>query len=594
VYSNHNPINFNQLVFRDRVNLKLTMDIDKPVTGLDTETLNGYCRLICDDSGRSLICNRLEPILKFMTHVRFRNTHNFFFNLKYDAQAIVKYLDQEQLQQLYDEHKLAVGKYVIKYIPKKLFSITIHNHVHKFYDVAQFYETSLETAAQRYLGEGKELGGLDRARIGTDRRYWSRHRQAITKYCIVDAQLTKRLGDNLHRTFRDRLGIRPRAYVSKAGISKDYFRLNCEIPDIKNVPEWALAMAFNAYAGGRFEVPRKGYIGPGYNIDICSAYPGIMATLPDITQGEWRKVREPDADALLGYYQAVVYIPYMPLTPLPVKARSGLTIYPAGQFCTFLNKREYDTYKDIIDIKILHGVEFYAKEPVHPFKETIERLYELKRSIPKDNYEYSLNKITLNSAYGWQYEKIKQGDQYKVGKLFNPINATEITAGTRCQIWDVIVTDPKSVINIATDGIVMTRCPDLEWSKDLGQWGPPESGKITIIRSGVYRIDDEIKNRGLTKMEELETPHGAFKNVFDYIEQCPELTKYTVIRHRPLGLGECLAHYRIRSTKDINCFVDDPYTIDINRDFKRVWYDQFKNGGEILERSIGSDPVCLA
>jgi len=593
MYYNHNPITWSMIQLRDKPVGKLTRTLDKGITGIDTETLDGYCKLICDHTGDFSLGGDIDEILSFMTQARFRNKHNFFYNMKYDAQAVIKHLPYNNIKEIYKETKTTYGKYKLKYYPGKKFSIISNNHSHTYYDIAQFYETSLEVASKRYLGEGKALDGLDRALIGTSKKYWRDHEEQIIKYCIKDAELTARLGEFLHGVFRSEMGITPQQYTSKAGVTKEHLRREVNIPDILEVPKFALSSALSAYFGGRFEVVRRGNIGHCYDIDLTSAYPSVMAHLPDITRGVWRRVREVNQDALLGFYMAKVYIPPMRIAPLPVRPNPILTVYPCGEFITHMTKAEYDMLSDIIDIQIIRGAEYYDREPTYPFKKMIYDLFQHKRNTPKANFRYKLIKILLNALYGAQYEKIKQDNTYYAGKLFNPVYATMITAVTRCMLWAITAVYESAICAFATDGIILTEKPEIDYGKALGQWSEDIDGPTTIIRTGVYKIADRIKNRGLRSVERLRTPYGEYNDIFDYVEHNPSLTKYTVNTTRPLGLGECIAHHNKRGTANINIFASEPYDIDINRDLKRVWDDQFKNGGDLLSRSIDSMPILL-
>ena len=49
----------------------------KENTGVDTETLNGYVKLICSDDGSFKEVESFIDCVKFLTHVRFRNKNNW-------------------------------------------------------------------------------------------------------------------------------------------------------------------------------------------------------------------------------------------------------------------------------------------------------------------------------------------------------------------------------------------------------------------------------------------------------------------------------------------------------------------------------------
>lgn len=588
-----NPLSLAQIRLRRYGIGRLKNRKDRKVHGWDTETLNGYARLLCSDDGRSTVAQDLDSFLGHLTAKAYRASYNFFFNLRYDVQAILKYLPRDKLLELYETKNTDWEETQIFYIPEKMFKLKKKKHVSTFYDVAQFFEGSLDTCSKKYLGAGKETQGLDRADLGSNPETWRTRLNDIVQYCIVDAQLTKGLGDILNTTVRDKIGLRPNKYTSKARLAKDYFRSCCHLPDIRNIPKWALSMGLASYSGGRFEMLKKGHFRHAYSVDIASAYPYEMANLVDVERGTWTKCREMDPEALIGFYLCKVDIPLQPLGPLPYRMAGGTICYPVGSWYQYVSKRELEMYSQTCDFQVIRGVEYHDREPIYPLRDRILDLYALKKSTPKDRFEYDLYKITMNSLYGSFYEKVKDGDTYRAGLLFNPIYASSITAGTRTQIWDVVRRQPRHVIGIATDGIILDHDPEMSYSKELGQWALDAQGDTVVIRSGIYQIAGKVKNRGLSKVRHLKTPYGQYADLFTYIQANPSLTQYPVTIDRPLNLGECLRHIHKYSPDNINVWTQYDYVIDINQDHKRVWMEPFKAGGELFTKSIDSLPILI-
>jgi len=591
---NENPIKLTMFTFRTKKQRKKKQCKPKPINGIDTETLHGYCRLIADSNKRYKICNNFDDILHFLTDYRFRNAHNFFYNISYDFDAIVKFLPKDILKELYVNKTIRYkSAYTIKYIPKKMFSIKVNNHVHKFYDIATFFDTSLEYASQKYLNEHKLLDIINREVLGKDINYWRKNIKNIIKYCIKDAVLTKKLGEFLQNEFGNKLSFHPSSYVSKASVSKEYFRLFADIPNYLDIPKPVLGISLNSYSGGRFEVIKRGYIEKAYSIDINSAYPFAMLNLLDIRHGKWKKVTEPDDEALMGFYFCKLYVPYMKLAPLPFRINSLIT-FPCGEFYTYITKLEYDKLKEDIDIQIIRGYEYYDNEPSYPIRDKILELYELKKNTPKEDFRYNLIKIIMNSLYGVFYEKTYTGEKtYKAGKMFNPVYASYITANCRMQLWDIIKKYQKHVLSCATDGLLLDKLPDIEYTKQLGDFSFEGEGETYIIKSGIYKIENKYKSRGVRKIGKLKTPFKSYNNIFDYIRDKPYWTIYPVIIERPLHLGECLLHTKTLNIKDINIFTKIKYNININSEKKRVFEDKFQYGKEIFEKHIDSLPILL-
>jgi len=565
----------------------------REVVGFDTETLNGYCRLITDSTGRSLYADSLDPILRFLTFKSYRTALNVFFNIRYDFQAIIKYLPREQLEELHQDGETKTGRYRLKYIPKKLFNITVDKHTYTFYDIAQFYHTSLENVGHKYLGLEKYINEIDRVRLGTEADYWNGKQSKIAQYCINDSLITQRAGKLLQDSVRDIIGMYPKRWTSQATISKYYFRYYSDIPRIHKIPKAVLNMALKSYSGGRFETIKKGFLPNGYNIDINSAYPFQIQNLADITKGEWKRIKQPSEKALYGFYAAKVHVPLIPIAPLPFRSISGLIVYPVGDFITHLTRKEYLAYRDLIDINILYGVEFYPSEIVKPFMGAINKVYAYKKETPKEDFRYSVSKIIMNALYGSFYEKHPTPKRLQAGILFNPIYASIITANTRVQLYEAIKGYEDKIISFATDGILLEEKPNIPYSRELGAWDIEPEADITIIKTGVYRYGNKSRSRGVKRIGKVKTPYGNYDSLWDYIEAQPTLKTYPIKSNRPIQLGEVLAFTKTFSPEDLNRFKDRIYNIDINKDSKRVWLDTFKSGSEVFKRVIGSLPITL-
>lgn len=585
-----NNISFNRLQWR-RWELKpLSSFPSRPVHGLDTETLDGYARLICCSDGRSLECDNIDDILAFLCHKSARGAHNFFYNIQYDYEAIMKYLPVDTLGEMLDTGKVTYGDFSLKAIPGKMFSITRDKHRYSFYDLWQFYETSLEKAAARYLGKDKYIVDLDRAQIGTNALYWQSHGADIETYCLNDASLTKALGDLLQAEVTDTFQFTPKHYVSKAGLSKQYFRHTCEIPDTRRIPRSVFEYAFNAYHGGRFEVTERGNCGECTAIDINSAYPYQIANLLDITKGEWRQVRKRNNEASIGFYACRLSHHYAHLPYCALKLK-GQTFYPYGSWYGYITGDEIDLLQKCGEVKVYAGWEFYPTEESYPFREAIYHLYQAKSKAKKGSYQYSLYKIAMNSLYGAFYEKVLMPDgSFRVGSLFNPVYATLITARTRLALTTKALEYGQNAVCLATDGILIKGDVDLIDSKELGAFSLKERGESIVLRSGIYTIGEECKQRGVIKSASIKTPFGDFHSIFDYLKAYPDRTTYPILFNRPIHMREALKHNKKYTKDDINRFMNLELSFDLNTEVKRVFERRGLTGRDLLETNVKSIP----
>lgn len=598
--------------------------INPKVYALDTETLNGYTKLITDNTGRTLYLEGKEEnpfdLLNFLTYKNYRDSLNFWYNLQYDFDSIVKHLPEENIKDLVTDGKTLFNDYKIKYIPKKLFTISKSKHSYTFYDVAQFYGMSLEKAAYLYLGGIKNPDNLNRYEIGTNPAYWKENKEAIIKYCILDSELTAGLGEHLVKTFNEDIGFSPARYVSKASIAKQYFRTFSDIPFLGKIPETALYYAFNSYYGGRFEIIERGDVGKCTLIDINSAYPYEIANLLDVSKGSWKLVNDWHEEAYYGFYKALISVPYQNICPMPFKKPNGAICYPVGQWIGHLTLQEIKAYEPYMNVEIIRGYEFYPKVISYPFKDAINDLYARKQAASKEDFKYSLYKILMNSIYGCFYEKIKQPEgKHKAGVLFNPVYASLITAGTRIKEFLEAQKYGKKCIGFATDSLLIKgELPKIK-TDILGDFSTDAIGKTTVIRAGIYKIGDKTRNRGIKKPESrgfkkaidqdkdivAPNPKNAgrpapycyrdplfYADLYEYIKEQPERIKYPILSYRPMHLKESVRKATL-TVKDINVFMPIVYDIDLNTDFKRVWDSDWLKGGDIFKKRVKSKPLYM-
>lgn len=591
MFIDHNILNYGRMVERKYGIYKAGRLKNHPVNGLDTETYNGYAKIITDNYGNWCNVNSIEDALAFMTRKSLRSHHNFFYNIRFDFQAVIKHLPEQYIRELYKTGKCEYKEYKIGYIPRKMIRINHSKHSYKFYDLFPFYLGGLGKMAEKYLGAKKNEEGIDAARLNTDWEYWTERKEDIVKYCISDSRLTQRLGVLLQDTYKKALGFPPQRYVSQANVSKEYFSRVCDIPDIRKVSKAVKRYGFHCYHGGRFEILKKGYFKEVTLIDINSAYPYNISELTQCTNGKWYTVREADYDALHGYYMCVVDVPEYILPPFMVNASKTLKMFPKGRFGAFLTLNEVKEYGKYCDIKVLKGYEFRSKDRSKPFQEAILKLYALKKATPKEDFRYDIYKKTGNAFYGTFYEKQVKDGMWVPGKMFNPLYAPEITANTRIALYIEAMKYGNRNIGFATDSIIVEGNVAMCNNKELGKFDVDKVGAGVVLQSGIYEIAGEHKTRGMMKGTNIKVGNTEYENIFEYIKDKPELEKYEWEIERPVNLGEAIVHHKKKKIADINVWQTFKRSIDINRDRKRVWDGRFENGGELYEKCISSVPI---
>jgi hypothetical protein len=594
--------------------------------GLDTETLNGYVRLLCDDSNvtdRSLKSYNppllitdgskgFQQILEYLTKPKFQHCFNWFYNIQYDFESFVKYLSTSDLQELYTEGSIdyAITKksanqslelvYHIEYMKRKYFGISIigSKDYYHYYDLFNFMDVSLNKASKKYLNEQKN-DDVDSSRLNLDLNYWNENQEKIIKYCIQDSFLTMKLANKFWKIMYDNLNLIPKRPFSKGKLSEEYFLKTCNIPTINNLitrdGRKILEFAYKSFYGGRFELVKRGYFEKVYCYDIKSAYPAQMAQLIDmsIDKGTWKETKNKiSPDAFEGWYRVIIKSNEVNFAPIVYKI-NNINIYPNGKFNQYLLKSEIEFIRenfDNVEIKIISGVEFFPKEYVYPFKIEVEKLYKWKDKETDDDIKHVV-KIILNSIYGKTIQ-VSQNETNEIGNLFNPMYASMITSKTRMKLLELALQKPETVIMFSTDGLHTTEELKTPAYPKLGEFAKDFVGEGVYLMSDVYNIwtDKQVKNKirgfnaGSTKDLDSETVY-----LKDILEKMKGKT-YQYTSNRPVHLGEALIHNKKYTKENINVWEEINREININGDAKRIWDNEFKSGKDCLKRNINSLP----
>lgn len=545
--------------------------------------------------------DNFDDVLQFLTHSRFRNSFNWFFNIRFDFESIIKMIDDlEILQELYNNKWIEYGDFKLSYLDGKYINIRDkHGHSFHFYDIANFLQSSLNQAAKDFLGKEK-YDVVDARKLNYDLNYWNNNLDEIIKYCIIDCQLTKEIADYFLRLMEKTVNFVPYKMYSKGSYSQEYFLKNCYIPTINNIDLKVLEYAYNSYSGGRFELMQRGYFENIYTYDIKSAYPYQMANLIDINKGRWFYTKSFRDNAHYGYYKCNIVFYHDVLSPF-MQRLQGLNTYPIGYFTQYLTQNEIlfiqENFKEV-EIEIIDGYCFYPDTYIYPLRKKILDLYFWKETEENKDIKY-LVKIILNSLYGKFIQKVGG----RTGQLFNPIYASEITSNTRLDLLNFALNNQgagrdkvlKNLIGFSTDSVhsciplqVTNNNPD--W-KNLGDFDLDFSGSGIFIMSDIYSVWNEKKEKDKFRGFSIKID-GENTNIKSICGNCFTVPKFEYYQIRPFHLGEALKRKEKDYTK-INIWCKLPKCIDLNGDYKRIWSDNFNNGWDCFYNTHKSRPILI-
>ena len=601
--------------------------------GFDTETPLGWLKVIATEEEKHEI-KSFSELLAFLNQDKFRGCVFFTFNLRFDAEHVLKLTkDIEFLGKLYFEGAKPEGieynkNVKIRYIPSKFLRICFRHGTHyncvSFYDIAQFYSGwRLNTVAKKYLGDYKNP--VSGERIGSESGYYEKNKDAVLEYCRKDADLTLRASMLMKKTIETvkmpRGNLSFRNPISQAKISEMYIHDNFKYPNVPESLEFFHWLSERAYHGGIFSTERRGLFEKEmYSYDINSAYPTQMKILPHWANGEFQHVDKPnEIDTRYGWYLCEFNCPYIsypdcshpyevefcyndvnPDNCEKVLLNPKRVVYPNGMRRQWITKIEYEWMEKMGYAPEMRGGvvwEQKKEEYENPFS-WVEEVYYARRKIKEadsEDIQHWALKIAMNGAYGKTAQK-KKGR----GALTNFFYASYITAGTRVQICDVMMQKPESIVEVATDSILSTEPLSVNVSGKLGDWSFAKYQKALVIGSGI-RQQWEADNKFVTHARGL-----TYKNDWDMMNEIKEgynnqTNKPNINcdylyfeKTRPIHLGELIFHHKILKFEDLGVFTKVSKRLSVNTDKKRRWEREYKDFRDILaSEPMRSEPLVL-
>lgn len=569
----------------------------KPVEfiGFDTETTKqGKGFLLCDGRERSLRWPTIETALPFLTNKEYRFATCGFWNLQFDTDVLAKLLSSSELRRLVYVGEAKYGEYVVRLIGHKALIITTHKNRWTFTDFAPFYALRLDDAGRIYLNEGKNLPphlqvyfdqSLPPNKRGIPHDAAEHYIGDFERYCMHDAWMAEELMRKWQDMIASSLDFSPRKWFSPASVAEEYYRNTTKWPSLATIPDRVIRAAYHAYAGGRFELCKRGRFQQKlYLADITWAYPSEMRWIPDIACGTWRHgYGMSDVDGVgFGYVRATL-MPSEHTSPFWKRSPHGLVYYP-------LHVEGWKTFDEIVYAKEQYAWADFTVEQTWrftpsthdlPFKQEIERLWRLRKKLKDAGDERELPiKQVGNSGYGKAMQKIKRENIWKAGTLFNPVLGSLITARVRLKILDANRSVQDDLIENATDSVIALTKPKVTYGTDLGEWKLETYDDGVFLQSGVRTmIGDKHKSffRGFNKEVDF----------FPLLAQHRGSVKIPIRKLRPQHLRECVVQER---EDDIAQFLETEKDFNVNGDCKRRWSAAFTSAAHALRAQHVSVP----
>ncbi len=626
--------------------LGLPRRVPKEPLGFDIESdQNGDIYLIASEN-KYLFLDGLPLEARSILAVYFLYQEGFghvcaFFNIDYDFRGIVKGFivekPKEEQNQIRKSKRIVDGEYTIDWIKGKSFKINNPRRDCVWaYDTANFFDGSLESVSQKYLGEGKGELSNEKLDMKHPEKYLPtpKGRKLLRERCMKDAGLAGELLRYLRKLCLDNLEIDPPQYNSEGGLSEYYLIKNVELKHLKpfaieGFDEWGhnmgkdvhrkltpkiveqkalyeqvLEYAYRSYYAGIFYTPWRGPVDFAVELDITSAYPYQMSKLISLSDGEWREAPKGNysPEACYGFYHAFM----RPNGEFPFRLKGEKTIYPKfdSEFLErWVTKDELEYLLETkCPVNMVDGFEFFLDDPEHsvyPFKNAVSKLFTLKNEAEKsgDKGLRLLYKTILNGMYGKTAQNVETpfSEYFKsrVGRLFNPVYSAVITARTRLVLWKRAKKYLDPIYYLATDAACGKPRPDVgigPVSDELGDFqikyleekdGEPSRRFFTgciLLQNGVITDSNGtfIKTRGFAKLEGKKLIYDKEKG-------------FGVMTTHVMGLAESI---RRKSAEKINWFDEKTFrSINPVNDLLIYPKELWENPSLVLTKGFKCEPV---
>lgn len=612
--------NINKVSFNNK-----EWDLRKPVTkikgniGWDSETVEGKPFLMANSlqSGNNqLFSDNIDEYLTFISSSKLKSFNNWWYNLNYDMQGLIKMLPYDNIIELSNNGLTTYKEFKIRYIADKVFTIKNNqNNVVNHFDIAQFYNKqplkSLEHLTSFNKVDVVDIANIDLNRVNNDYEY----RNIIIDRCVIDARMTQEVA----QLFTDKSNevVPNNRYYSVASIARAYFLTNLT-KKLKLPSKRIMSYGLKSYHGGWIEALKLGTFKNAFNIDIVSAYPAMMANLYSCN-GIWTTEPSYIPDTAYSFYTVEIDFYDTDISPLWFNFKEK-DYHPNGVIETTLTAMEYEWFIEKgFNVKILAASHLLKhKDHEKPFNNLINGLFD-KRMIAKDAEDkiQLIYKLILNSAYGctintvkkintcslneWEKDGSNAWHHYELEgdtvfftindlstSMYNPVFASYITAGCRINLLNMIWKHREKVISINTDGAYLKSKIAIKNSDKLGEWSYKKYKELLVVGNGRYFVynDDMTINLEQSAFRGLRAAKRNMPSVDKQIRDNAGLG-VSIDYQRPQKLKECVKGKRIG---DINLFQPKTTNISFILD-RRLWENKIMNNKDLIDNQINSNPL---
>ena len=373
-------------------------------------------------------------------------------------------------------------------------------------DCSSFFQTSfiraLDTWGISYppeLVEGKKNRSLHTI------EYWLANHRTVVEYNQIELGLLVELMNKFASTVAEN-NLIPTRWIGPGSIAGVLLKRWGVAKPSQVEFEEPLTHARDSFFGGWFEISTAGAIeGPIHEYDINSAYPTVLAQLPEIRvlrtleHGTIRDVLEDGVIpvAVTGEFTIRSSIPF-PF--LPCRTSKGEIVSPYSVVGTMPGPLvRFGLEHDLFSTVSIGRVTLMEDGP--PAFPEITELYQLRKLLGSDLKGMPI-KLALNSLYG------KFAQSVGTPRFANPVYASLITSLTRLKLIEAMGDMGDSVLMVATDAVYsLDPLSHIDVSDQLGGWSHNVFDRMLIVQPGIHFAE---KNGELSKSRSRGLAHAAF------------------------------------------------------------------------------------